>query len=389
MISTSSSSTAGDLYPVYLDCAATTPIETAVAEKMLRVWTEEPGNAGSRTHEFGVRAKMIVQNAREQVASVVKSKPEEVIFTSGGTESNNIAILGLAAYGKLHCCRHIVSTAIEHKAVLEPLRVLQNQGFEITLVHPEPSGTVSAEAIRRAIRSDTLLVSIMHVNNETGVCQPIKEVADLLRKHEAFFHVDAAQGFGKDFDALQNERVDLISVSAHKIYGPMGVGCLITRRRGYKKIPLDPIFRGGGQERGIRPGTVPVPLVAAMGLAAELAERNHAQRRQKCQFIKSEILNALEPLNTTLVGEQGLVLPHILSFAVEGVDSEALIVALKSFVAISNGSACTSQSYEPSHVLKAMKVSDSVLNGAVRLSWCHLTPKVNWVSVSNRISELV
>ncbi len=375
--------------PVYLDCAATAPVEQAVLEEMFRIWTEEPGNAGSRTHEYGVRAKKIVQNAREQVASVVQSRSEEVIFTSGATESNNIAILGLMACGLACDCRHVVSTAIEHKAVLEPLQALEKKGFEVTLVPPDPSGAVSPEAIREALRPDTLLVSIMQVNNETGVRQPIKEVAELLASHHAYFHVDAAQGFGKDIETLRTRRIDLISISSHKIFGPMGVGCLIARRRGTKKAPLAPVFFGGGQERGLRPGTLPVPLVAGMGLASELAEQDHVRRKEKCLEIRLEVLNVLTPFNVTFVGDQMLVLPHVLNFAIDEVDSEALMVALKDFVAISNGSACTSQSYEPSHVLMAMNVPDQVLSGAVRLSWCHLTPNVDWQGVSNRITEMI
>ena len=374
---------------VYLDCAATTPIEPAVLNEMLRVWKEEPGNSGSRTHEYGLRAKKIVQNAREQVASVVRAKPEELIFTSGATESNNIAVLGLAAWGMGRGRRHIVSTAIEHKAVLEPLREMEKRGFEVTLLPPDPSGTVSADAVSDALRPDTLLVSVMQVNNETGIRQPIGEIATLLADHDAYFHVDAAQGFGKDIEVLRNDRIDLIACSSHKIFGPMGVGCLVARSRGLTKIPLAPAFFGGGQERGLRPGTLPVPLIAGMGLAAEMAERDHLLRKEKCLEVRAEALNALNSLKVTLVGDQTLALSHILSFAVEGVDSEAMIVALKDVVAVSNGSACTSQSYEPSHVLTAMGVSDDVLNGAVRLSWCHLTPHVNWQGISGRISKLI
>jgi len=383
-----SSASTAETGPVYLDCAATAPVEPAVLEEMFRVWTEEPGNAGSRTHEYGMRAKKIIQNAREQVASVVQSRPEEVIFTSGATESNNISILGLAACGIKRNCRHVVSTAIEHKAVLEPLQVLEKQGFEVTRVPPGPSGAVSMEAIRNALRPDTLLVSIMQVNNETGVRQPIEEVAALLAGHDAYFHVDAAQGFGKDIDPLRTDRINLISVSAHKIYGPMGVGCLVVRRRGLSKIPLAPVFFGGGQERGLRPGTLPVPLVAGMGLAAELAERDHVRRKERCLVIRSKVLDALNAFNTTFVGDQRLVVPHILNFAIEGVDSEALMVALKDVIAISSGSACTSQSYEPSHVLEAMNASERVMDGAVRFSWCHMTQDVDWRAAALQISLL-
>lgn len=375
--------------PVYLDCAATTPMEPAVLNEMVRVWTEVPGNSGSRTHEYGSNAKKVVQTAREQVASVVQCDPTDVFFTSGATESNNIAILGLNSIGQSINRRHIVSTAIEHKAVLEPLQKLKEQGFDVTLVQPESSGLLSAEAIMEAVRPDTILVSVMHVNNETGVCQPINELAERLVGHEAYFHVDAAQGFGKDIDSLRSNRIDLISISAHKIFGPMGAGCLISRKRKFKRVPLTPLLFGGGQEKGIRPGTLAVPLVAGFGMAADLAERNCEQRRDRCIAFRVKLLDSLESFRVTFIGDQKFVLPHILSFAIDGVDSEALMISLKDIVAISNGSACTSQSYEPSHVLKAMKVSDHVLNSTVRLSWCHLTQEIDWNRFSDRISKLI
>ena len=374
--------------PVYLDCAATSPIEPVVLEEIIRILTEEPGNAGSRTHQYGIRAKRIIQNAREQVAEVVRAKTDEVLFTSGATESNNIAILGLAAFGIANKRRHIVSTAIEHKAVLEPLQALEKQGFEVTLVPPEITGAVSTEAIREVLRPDTLLVSVMHVNNETGIYQPIKEIAGMLTDHDSYFHVDAAQGFGKDIHSLQSDRIDMISISAHKIFGPMGVGSLVIRRRGHKKLPLAPTHFGGGQERGLRPGTLPVSLISGLGLAAELSLRDYAQRRNTCFNIRSAALEVLAPLDVTFIGDPKLAIPHILNFAVEGIDSEALMVALKDMVSISNGSACTSQSYEVSHVLTAMNVPESLLNSSVRLSWCHLTPNIDWMRVAERINVL-
>ena len=243
-------------------------MEPAVRDALVRWLTNEVGNAGSRTHEYGLRAKRAVQAAREQVAAVVDAKVDEVVFTSGATESNNIAILGLAPFGEDTGRRHIVSTAIEHKAVLEPLEELEGRGFEVTLVKPGPSGAVSAAAVRDTLRPDTLLVTVMHANNETGVLQPIAEIAELLAYHEAYLHVDAAQGYGKELASLRAKRIDLISVSSHKIYGPVGIGALIARRRVFKKPPLVPLTLGGGQERGLRPGTLPVPLIIAFGVAA-------------------------------------------------------------------------------------------------------------------------
>ncbi len=378
----------GVAIPVYLDCNATTPIEPAVLEEMHRLWSEVPGNAGSRTHEYGLQAKKTVQRAREQVASVVRAEPEDVLFTSGATESNNIAILGLAAHADGENRRHVVSTAMEHKAILEPLEELEKRGFEVSLVRPDVSGAVSAEAVASMLRPDTVLVSIMHANNETGVLQPLDEIANLLGDHPAYFHVDAAQGFGKDLQLLRNGRIDMTSVSSHKIYGPVGVGCLIVRRRGFRRPPLKPISFGGGQERGLRHGTLPVPLIAGMGFAAEIAKRDHAIRRGRCLEIRSDALDALSPLGIRLNGDPERVMPHVLNFSMEGVDAEALMVALKDLVAVSNGSACTSQSYEPSHVLAAMGLPEAAVAGAVRVSWCHMTPDVDWPAVSRRIAAL-
>ena len=374
--------------PVYLDCNATAPLEPTVRDAVTHWFSEEIGNAGSRTHEYGVYAKKAVQAARGQVAAVVGVAADEVVFTSGATESNNLAILGIASRGETEGRRHIVSTAIEHKAVLEPLEALESRGFSVSRIKPQASGAVTVEAVIAALRPDTLFISVMHVNNETGVRQPIGEIADALAGHEAYFHVDAAQGFGKELEELRNSRIDLVSVSSHKIYGPVGIGALVARRRGFKRPPLAPLAYGGGQERGLRPGTLPVPLIVGFGLAAELAERDTEKRRARCAAIREEALAALEPLGIRQHGDSKQTLPHVLNFSVEGVDSEALMVTLKDVAAVSNGSACTSQSYEPSHVLKAMDLPEDEIAGAVRLSWCHLTPDVDWQGIADRIRSL-
>ena len=373
---------------VYLDCNATTPIESAVAALIQRFFVEEFGNEGSRTHTYGAAARQAVQKARDQVAAVVKAKRDEVIFTSGATESNNLAILGLAAYGEKTSRKHIVSAAIEHKAVLEPLEHLAGQGFDVTLVRCDRSGRVSASALQAALRPDTLLVSLMHVNNETGIRQPIAEVADLLGSHPAYLHVDAAQGFGKELAALMHPRLDLISVSAHKIYGPKGVGALVTRRREYDRPPLTPLAFGGGQERGLRPGTIPVPLVVGFGLACELALRDVERRASYNAAFGERMRRAFEPLAPIFHGDPGWMMPNTVNLRFPGVDSEALMVALKELVALSNGSACTAHSYTPSHVLTAMGLNEEEIAGAVRISWCHLTPEVNWQRVVEVIQSL-
>ena len=380
---------AGDIQaePIYLDCNATSPMDPAVREIVLD-WLGDVANAGSRTHEYGLRARKAVERARDQVAAVVGASPDELVFTSGATESNNLAILGLAPFGDANGRRHVVSTAIEHKAVLEPIEALAASGFEVTLVAAGRDGAVEAEAVRRAVRDDTLLVSVMQVNNETGVRQPVEAVAELLDGHEAYLHVDAAQGFGKELAPLRPPRIDLVSISSHKIYGPPGIGALVVRRRGFDKAPLECLMRGGGQERGLRPGTLPVALIAGLGTAAERAAAEVAARRGQCAVVRERALDALRPLGIRIHGALDASLAHVLNFSVDGIDSEALMVGLRDLVAVSNGSACTSQSYAPSHVLKAMGVPPEEASGAVRMSWCHLTPPVDWDALAARIASL-
>ena len=375
--------------PVYLDCNATTPLEPEVEQECQRFLREEFGNAGSRTHEFGMRAKQAVQRARNQVAALIKCQSEEVIFTSGATESNNIALLGLREFGERTGRRHLIASAIEHKAVLEPLEHLAGRGFELTLVKPDSNGAVSAAQVASALRPDTLLVSVMQVNNETGVIQPLGEIAKLLESHPAYFHADAAQGFGKRIADLQHPRLDLISISGHKIYAPKGIGALVARRRCYERPPLTPLTFGGGQERGLRPGTLPVALIAALGKASELAVRDEAKRRTYCENFKAAALNALTQVGGVPIGDQERTVPSTLNISLPGLDSEAVMLALKDWVAISNGSACTSQTYSLSHVLKAMELPETQIRGSLRLSWSHLTPEPDWAAVANAIYRLM
>lgn len=373
---------------VYLDCNATAPLDPEVERVVVDYLVNEYGNAGSRTHEFGARAKAAVVKARQQVATVVGAHPEEVVFTSGATESNNLALLGLAAFGQSTGRRHLITTAIEHKAVLEPLKVLEERGFDVDVVSPTVGGWVEPDSIASRLRDDTLAVSVMHLNNETGVVQPISEIAKQMEGHPAFFHTDAAQSFGKILEDLRNPRIDLISVSGHKIYGPKGVGALVVRRRGFERSPLQPLMYGGGQERGLRPGTLPVHLIAGLGEAAKLAEREHASRVRSVLAFRERLLKALAPLEPVLHGDQSRVIPHAVNLSIPGVDAEAAMVALKGLIAISNGSACTSASYEPSHVLSAMRLSDDEIRSALRLSWCHLTEEPDWVLVVEVLAAL-
>ena len=373
---------------VYLDCNATTPMESEVREALLPFMMEEYGNEGSRTHSFGVRAKQAVQRARELVGKVVGVGRDEVIFTSGATEGNNIALLGLLKWGLKNGRNHIVTTQIEHKAVLEPIERLQKEGFEVDLVAPDRDGWVSPEKVKKYLRPNTLVVAMMHANNETGVIQPLPEVIEVLMNHPAYLFVDAAQTYGKIDGGLSHPRVDMLSVSAHKIYGPKGIGALVVRRRGFESIPLEPLMVGGGQERGLRPGTLPVHLIVGFGKAAELAIRDQKKRKAACAAFRTKFLKNTDPLKPTFQGDPTKTLIHTANVSFPGVNSEAAMVALKEIVAVSNGSACTSASYKPSHVLKAMGLEEDQILGAIRFSWSHLTPEPDWDSIRNSVSAL-
>lgn len=371
---------------IYLDCNATTPMDPVVSDLVRQYMEEEYGNSGSRTHEFGVVAKSAVETARQQVADVVDVQKDEVIFTSGATESNNLAILGLAASLKQRGKTHIITTAIEHKAVLEPCNYLESQGFTVSYLQPESNGSVSVESVMSAISESTGLLSIMHVNNETGVIKPIDEIATYLGESDIFFHVDAAQSYGKLLKPLTHPRIDLISVSAHKVYGPKGIGALVTRRRNYKKPPITPLAYGGGQERGLRPGTLAVPLIAGFGLASALAQKNNSDWQTRCEKLKQQAIGAFTSIGARFHGENTMA--NVINVSIPGVNSEAAIVTLKGVAAISNGSACTSSSYTPSHVLEAMGLQKYEIQGAMRISWCHLTPEVPWDDIISRLQSL-
>jgi cysteine desulfurase len=356
--------------PIYLDYNATTPLDPRVFEVMKEWYLGPPANSGSRTHIYGQRAKDAVEHARAQVAELVAAKPEEVIFTSGATESNNLAILGLAAHGEATGRKHIVSSSIEHMAVLEPLRYLAKKGFEIELAPVTTGGYVEPAAIMGMLRPDTLLVSVMHANNETGILQPVHEIAALVRGTGTLFHTDAAQTYGKEVPALRELPADLISISGHKIYGPQGIGALVVRRRDQLvKRPVQPLLFGGGQERGLRPGTLPVALAVGLGEAARLAELEWPARRSSAVAIREQLLCELQAVDHYINGDPARCLPHVLNVSFPGIDSEAFLVATRDIIATSNGSACTTTSYKPSHVLVAMGLSDDQVESAIRMSW--------------------
>lgn len=369
----------------YLDCNATTPIAPEVSEIVSKYMIYEYGNAGSRSHEFGMRAKQATELARQQVANVVGANKNEVIFTSGATESNNIALLGLKAWADAQGKNHIVTTKIEHKAVLEPIQELEKQGVDVTYLDCDESGLILKEDLERALRSDTFLVSIMHVNNETGCIQDLKGFCEVLENHDAYFHIDAAQSFGKYSVDLSCDRIDMISASGHKLYAPQGIGALIVKRRGFQKIPLKPLMYGGGQERGLRPGTLPVALIAGFGEACSLALKMSDVWANHCQRLKDKAITELDKIGIIINGQNSV--PHVLNFSIPEVNSEAAMVVLKGIAAISNGSACTSSSYTPSHVLTAMGLDNIRINSAIRMSWCYQTEELPLAEMIEKLKQ--
>ena len=375
---------------IYLDCNATTPIEPEVVEKMNNYLTTDFGNEGSHTHSFGSVAKRAVHEATDHVVSLVNASRNEIIFTSGATESNNIAILGLKDYGLKNNKKHIITSAIEHKAVLEPIQELEKVGFEVDIINVDKSGRVNQKDIKDKLREDTLLISIMGVNNETGVIQPINEIIEVIKDHDCYFHVDAAQMYGKDIDTLSNKRIDLMSISGHKVFGPKGIGALVTRLRNFNKPPLQPLFFGGGQQAKLRPGTLPVHLIVGLGVAAKIAKKNLKKRQEQNKKIYDQIIKLMKSLNGNLNGDEKYLLGNCINFSIPTVDAEAFMLTTKDLISISNGSACTSSTYEPSHVIKAMNNNENIVKGAVRISWCHLTDnKIPVEEIKERLQNII
>lgn len=356
----------------YLDYAASSPIDPRVARLMHEVYVEDPGNPSSRTHLHGENCRSVVENARSSIASLANVEPDEIIFTSGATESDNLAIRGLLKYGEENGKRHIVSSAIEHKAVLNTLKYIEGRGFEVTLIEPDPSGSISADEVLTAVRDDTLLVSIMHANNETGVIQPVEEIGKELFSfnNRPYYHIDAAQTAGKVCPLFEGMLFDLVSLSAHKMYGPQGVGALVLQKHQYQAPPMEQIAFGGDQEQGLRPGTLPTALIAGFGMAATIARDEWSTDEELAVSLKNKIVSQIDESGVRYaVNGCGNVLPNIINVRFPGVSSEALMIAVKTRLSISNGSACTSGSYAPSHVLLAMGLSESEATESVRLSW--------------------
>ncbi len=356
---------------VYLDYNASAPIDNDVLNRMIEVYRTTIGNPDSRTHDFGDNARSIVEEARKRVAELLSVDSTEVYFTSGATESNNIAIQGLQEYSLSSGKNHIITTAIEHKAVLETVKHMAQIGFEVDIVAPDISGRVSAESITKRVKPNTLLVSVMHVNNETGIIQPVKEIGEYLSDKDVLFHIDATQSCGKLVKELKNIKYNMLSFSAHKMGGPQGIGVLVMRKNNGKRLPVNPIAYGGQQENGIRPGTVPVALVAGCGESCRLALMNYEEINVHSKQIKGMILKEIDKsgLEYQIVGDQEYCIDSTLNVALLGISSEALMLSSKLYCGISNGSACTSKSYSPSYVLKSMGIPDDIISSSIRISW--------------------
>ncbi len=371
----------------YLDFNATTPVAQETADLMHKYLVNEYGNAGSRSHETGSRAKKAVLGARQQIANICNADLSEIIFTSGATESNNLALLGLLEYANKNKKNHIVSTAVEHKAILDPLENLQRSGFQVTYVQPSSSGHITSDTLLDAITNETFLVSCMHANNETGAINNIDEMANRIKDLDAkiFFHSDCAQTFAKTNLNFSNPNIDMISFSAHKFFGPKGVGGLVARKIDGISLPLKPIMFGGGQERGLRPGTLPVHLLVGMGHAAETSFNNKDKWMIDCLKIKQIALKEFKNPNYKIYGTTDeATLPNTLSISFNS-HAEAVIICLKEIAEIATGSACTSESYSPSHVLTAMGLSEDHAKKVVRISW---GPNTN-TSIFKKINDAI
>ncbi len=351
-------------FPIYLDYQATTPVDPRVLEKMLPWFTEKFGNPHSRSHAFGWEAEAATDLAREQVAALIGATEKEIIFTSGATESNNIAIKGIAHFYK-DKKNHIITPQTEHKCVLDSCRHLEQEGFEVTYLPVEKSGLVNLDTLRAAIKENTLLVSVMGINNEIGVIQPLAEIGKICRERGVFFHTDCAQAFGKIPLDVEAMNIDLMSISGHKIYGPKGIGALYVRRR--PRIRLEPLISGGGQERGFRSGTLPTPMVVGLGEAARIAKEEmgkdaeHVHRLYN-KFLK-EILDGVK--DVFLNGDREMRWPGNINISFAYVEGESMIMALKD-LAVSSGSACTSASLEPSYVLRALGIGEELAHTSIR-----------------------
>lgn len=355
--------------PIYLDTASTTPVAPEAIKAMLAHLGGDSCyyNPASTTHQLGQDAFASVQTSRTAIANVLGCETDEVIFTSGATEANNLALRGIARANVSHG-RHIITSCIEHKSILETCHALEREGFKITYLQPNTQGWVAPEAVQNALRPETLFVSLQHTNNETGVVQPIEEVAALLAEAGVLFHVDAAQAVGKFPINLKHISIDLLSLSAHKFHGPKGVGCLVIRNR--RQLRLQPLLTGGGQEFGLRSGTLPTHQIVGMSAALQLVAQHRERDLDHVQALKNSFIEQLKlHCSITIQGDMACTSPYIVNFSINGIGSDALLNQLATTVALSSGSACASGTIDPSYVLRAMRVESDALYGAIRASF--------------------
>ena len=351
--------------PIYMDYSATTPVDPRVVDKMIPYLRESFGNPASRSHPFGWEAEKAVETAREQVAALVNADPREIVWTSGATESDNLAIKGAANFYSSKG-KHIITVKTEHKAVLDTTRELERQGFEVTYLDVKDNGLIDIEVFKQAIRPDTILASVMMVNNEIGVIQDIEQLGEICREKGVIFHVDAAQATGKVVIDLQKLKVDLMSFSAHKTYGPKGIGALYVRRK--PRIRIEAQMHGGGHERGMRSGTLATHQIVGMGEAFRIAKEEMATENERVRMLRDRLYRGLNTMEEVYVnGDMEHRVPHNLNISFNFVEGESLIMAVKD-VAVSSGSACTSASLEPSYVLRALGRNDELAHSSIRFT---------------------
>lgn len=372
---------------VYLDYQATTPLDPRVLDAMMPYFTEKFGNPHSRNHPYGWEAEEAVEKAREQVAELIHADPREIVFTSGATESNNLAIAGVARFYKDRK-NHIVTAVTEHKCVLDTCRHLEQEGFEVTYLPVKSDGLIDLEALKQAITAKTALVSIMGVNNEIGVIQPLAEIGAVCRAARVLFHTDCAQAFGKIPLDVEAMKIDLMSISGHKIYGPKGVGALYVRRK--PRVRLVPLIHGGGQERGMRSGTLPTPLCVGLGEAAAIAKREMAAEAERLTGLRDRFYRKItERLpEVYLNGDLGHRIPGNLNLSFAYVEGEGLMMGIKD-LSVSSGSACTSASLEPSYVLRALGVTEDLAHTSLRIGFGRFTTETEVEYAADRIVEAV
>jgi len=374
--------------PIYLDYSATTPVDPRVAEKMMQCLTTEGnfGNPASRSHLFGWKAEEAVENARKQVAELVKADPREIVWTSGATESDNLAIKGVARFYQKKG-RHIITSKIEHKAVLDACRQLEREGFDVTYLSPGSDGLIQPQSVADAIREDTILVTLMHVNNEIGTITDIKAIGEITRERKVLFHVDAAQSAGKLPIDLEDMKVDLMSFCAHKIYGPKGVGALYVRRK--PRVRIEAQIHGGGHERGMRSGTLPTHQLVGMGESFRIAGEEMAAENARLLALRDRFMDHMSDMEEVHVnGSLEQRVPGNLNVSFAFVEGESLIMALKD-IAVSSGSACTSASLEPSYVLRALGLSDELAHSSLRFSFGRFTTEEDVDYAADKVRQAV